>query len=104
MAKKKTLHVVKNPSGGWSVKKSGASRASGTYKTQKDAVASANKISKKKGTRVVVHGKDYLLMLLFSTAVIIKFPKIDVSKWIAVKTMIAVRNKRIVEKVDRLIY
>ena len=58
MATKKTHHVVKNPTGGWSVKKSGASRASGTYKTQNDAVSSAKKISQNQGTRVVVHGKD----------------------------------------------
>jgi len=58
MTTKKTHHVVKNPTGGWSVKKSGANRASGTYKTQKDAVSSAKNISKNQGTRVVVHGKD----------------------------------------------
>lgn len=58
MANKKSHHVVKNPSGGWSVKKSGASRASGIYTTQKDAVKSAGKISKTQGTKVVVHGKD----------------------------------------------
>jgi len=58
MASKKTHHVVKNPSGGWAVKKSGASRASVTTKTQKDAVSSARKISQNQGTRVVVHGRD----------------------------------------------
>ena len=58
MAVKKSHHVVKNPSGGWSVKKSGASRASGTFKTQNAAVSSAKKISKNQGTKVVVHGRD----------------------------------------------
>lgn len=58
MPTKKTHHVVKNPSGGWSVKKSGASKASGTYNTQKDAVASARTISNNQGSRVVVHGRD----------------------------------------------
>jgi len=53
-----THHVVKNPSGGWSVKKGGSSRASGKFTTQSDAVASAKQISKKQGTRVVVHGRD----------------------------------------------
>jgi len=56
--KKKSHHVVKNPSGGWSVKKSGASRASGTFSTQKDAVASAKSITKNQGSRLVVHGRD----------------------------------------------
>jgi len=58
MPTKKTHHVVKNPSGGWAVKKGGSSRASGTYKTQKAAVNSATKISRNQGTKVVVHGTD----------------------------------------------
>jgi uncharacterized protein YdaT len=58
MAEKKTHHVVKNPSGGWSVKKGGSSRASGTYKTQGEAKKAAQQISQNQGSRVVVHGKD----------------------------------------------
>ncbi|WP_334118874.1 DUF2188 domain-containing protein [Limnobacter sp.] len=58
MAEKKTHHVVKNPSGGWSVKKGGAVRASGTYKTQNEATKAAQKISQNQGSRVVVHGTD----------------------------------------------
>lgn len=58
MITKKSHHVVKNPSGGWSVKKGGASRASATFKTQKDAVNSAKTIVKNQGTRLVVHGND----------------------------------------------
>ena len=54
----KNHHVVKNPSGGWSVKKSGSTRASGNYSTQTDAISSAKIISKNQGTQVVVHGKD----------------------------------------------
>ncbi len=56
--KNKSHHVVKNPSGGWSVKKSGATRASGTFKTQKKAVSSAKKIVKNQGSRLVIHGSD----------------------------------------------
>lgn len=58
MSDKKTHHVVKNPSGGWSVKKGGATRASGTYNTQQEAIDSARQISQKQGSRVVVHGRD----------------------------------------------
>lgn len=58
MAKKSTHHVVRNPAGGWNVKKSGSSRASGSFKTQSDAVKSAKQISKNQGTNVVVHGRD----------------------------------------------
>ena len=56
MAEKKTHHVVMNPSGGWSVKKGGADRASGTFKTQSEATKGAHKISQNQGSRVVVHG------------------------------------------------
>lgn len=58
MVKRKTHHVVKNPSGGWVVRKAGSSRASGRFTTQKEAVAGANTLSKNQGTRVVVHGRD----------------------------------------------
>lgn len=58
MIDKKILHVVKNPSGGWSVKKDGATRASGTYNTQQEAIDSARQLSQKQGSRVVVHGRD----------------------------------------------
>lgn len=58
MSDKKTHHVVKNPSGGWSVKKSGAGKASGTYNTQQEAIDSARQISKNQGSRVIVHGRD----------------------------------------------
>jgi uncharacterized protein YdaT len=58
MIAKKSHHVVKNPFGGWSVKKEGASRASATYKTQKSAISSGKTIAKNQGTRLVVHGND----------------------------------------------
>ncbi len=62
MAKSKTTssthHVVKNPSGGWRVKKGGSTRASGNFNTQADAIAYAKVISKNQGTRLVVHGRD----------------------------------------------
>ncbi len=58
MIAKKSHHVVKNPSGGWSVKKGGASRASTTFRTQKDAINSAKTIVKNQGTRLIVHGND----------------------------------------------
>ena len=56
--KNNSHHVVKNPSGGWSVKKSGSSRASGTFSTQKAAVSSAKTIVKNQGTRLVIHDRN----------------------------------------------
>jgi Uncharacterized protein conserved in bacteria (DUF2188) len=55
---KKTHHVVPNPSGGWSVKKGGASRASKVFKTQVDAVDYAKDQAKKAHSELYVHRKD----------------------------------------------
>jgi hypothetical protein len=53
----KGQHVV--PAGGrWSVRKAGASRASGTYETQGEAIDRAKTLAKNQGTELYVHGKD----------------------------------------------
>jgi hypothetical protein len=50
-------HVV--PSGDkWSVRKAGASRASGTFRTQEEAIARAKDIAQHQKTDLFVHGKD----------------------------------------------
>lgn len=57
MAGKRSQHVV--PSGGkWSVRKSGASRASGVFKTQDEAISRARDIAKSQGTELYIHGRD----------------------------------------------
>ena len=58
MTKQKSHHIVRNPDGGWSVKRGGASKASGTYKTQADAIKSGRQISKSQGSDLVIHGKN----------------------------------------------
>ena len=55
---KKTHHVVPNPSGGWSVKKGGAERASKVFKTQVDAIDYAKEQAKKAHSELYVHRKD----------------------------------------------
>lgn len=55
---KKSLHVVPNPKGGWSVKKSDATRASKTFDTKKDAVEYGKNISKNERGEFIVHGRD----------------------------------------------
>jgi hypothetical protein len=54
---KNAQHVVPNGKG-WSVRKAGAARASGTYKTQTEAVDKAVKIARNQKTELYIHGKD----------------------------------------------
>lgn len=54
---KKGQHVVPNGER-WSVRRAGSSRASGTYDTQKEAVAEAKKIARRQETELYVHGRD----------------------------------------------
>ena len=50
-------HVI--PSGSkWSVRKAGASRASGTFTTQGEAIARARDVAQKQKTELFIHGKD----------------------------------------------
>ena len=50
-------HVV--PKGNkWSVRKAGASRATGTFETQREAINEAKKIAKNQQTELYIHGSD----------------------------------------------
>ncbi|MBK5961563.1 hypothetical protein CCR97_25640 [Rhodoplanes elegans] len=51
-------HVMPSPNGGWSVRQSGALRASRTFDKQADAVAYARDKLRKNGGELFVHGKD----------------------------------------------
>jgi Uncharacterized protein conserved in bacteria (DUF2188) len=54
---KKSQHVV--PRGdGWSVRSSGAIRASGTFSTQREAIDVARERAKKGGAVLYIHGSD----------------------------------------------
>lgn len=53
----KGQHVVPN-GGKWSVRKAGSSRASGTYGTQKEAIAAGTKIAKNQGTELYIHREN----------------------------------------------
>lgn len=54
---KKGQHVVPSDRG-WSVKKSGASRASSVHNTQSGAIAAATQIARNQRTELYIHGKD----------------------------------------------
>lgn len=55
---KKTQHVVKNPGGGWSVKKGGASRATKVYRTQEEAIKQGRDIARTQKAELYIHGRD----------------------------------------------
>jgi hypothetical protein len=54
----KDRHVVANTSGGWSVRQSGASRATRSFDTQAAAVKFAREIAKQERTGLYVHRRD----------------------------------------------
>ncbi len=52
---KKSHHVVPTPSGGWNVKKGGATRASRHFDNKQDAIQWGKQVSKNQKTDFVVH-------------------------------------------------
>lgn len=50
-------HVVPN-GGKWSVRRAGASRASGTFPTQGEAIERAREIAQNQETELFIHGRD----------------------------------------------
>jgi len=55
---KKSQHVVSNPNGGWSVLRSGASRATRVFDNKEDAVTFARTLAEKERTELYVHRRD----------------------------------------------
>jgi len=53
-----THHVVPNPTGGWDVKRGGASRASSHHDTKKDAVDTGREVSRNQETEFKIHNKN----------------------------------------------
>jgi len=58
MTKKTSQHIVKNPSGGWAVKKGGSSKATKIYETKNEAVKHGQKIAQNQKAELYIHGKD----------------------------------------------
>ncbi len=57
MAGKRSQHVM--PKGSkWSVRRTGSSRASGIFGTQKEAVEKAKELARAEGGDVYIHGRD----------------------------------------------
>jgi len=55
---RKSHHVVPSKDGGWSVKKSGAERASKSFEKKDDAVKYGRGVSKSAGSELYIHKKD----------------------------------------------
>lgn len=55
---KKATHVVPSPKGGWSVRNSGASRASRVFGEHDAAVAYARDTARREHGDLYVHGRD----------------------------------------------
>jgi len=55
---KASKHVVPSPSGGWSVKNSGAARASKNFETQQQAISYGRDAAKRSRTELYIHGRD----------------------------------------------
>ena len=51
-----THHVVHNPTGGWDVKKGGASRSSKHFDVKKDAVDYGRQVSINQNSEFLIHG------------------------------------------------
>jgi hypothetical protein len=58
MAANKSHHVVPAPDGGWNVRRGGADRVSGHFRTKIEAVDAARQISRNQNTELFVHGQD----------------------------------------------
>jgi hypothetical protein len=54
----KGRHVVPSPSGGWSVRASGAARATKTFPTQADAIHHGKTLAKKDKGELFIHRAD----------------------------------------------
>jgi hypothetical protein len=55
---RKYRHVIAHSSGGWSVHRAGASRASRIFSAQADAVRYGKEIARKERTDLYVHRRD----------------------------------------------
>jgi len=55
---KKDQHVAPNPRGGWSVRHTGAARATRVFETQKDAIDFARRVARKESSELYIHRRD----------------------------------------------
>jgi hypothetical protein len=64
VTKQRTYHVMTRIGGGWSVRKEGASRPTGTYDSKEQAIRRARQVARSGGGDVVIHKRDGLVQEL----------------------------------------
>jgi hypothetical protein len=65
---RKTYHVIPALSGGWNVRKGGASRASKHFQLKEDAEAWGREASRKEGSELFIHRRDGMIQTKESPA------------------------------------
>ena len=58
MSKRKTLHIVPNPNGGWDIKRGGGQRSSGHFDRKTDAIDRGRQISRNLRSELYIHNKN----------------------------------------------
>lgn len=56
--KKRNVHVVPHPDGGWATRSEGADRVGGRHETQRDAIDAGRDQARRNRSELVIHGKD----------------------------------------------
>jgi len=58
MTKKRDIHVVPHPDGGWATKREGAQRAGSRHRTQKEALDAARNTARREKVEIVTHRRN----------------------------------------------
>jgi hypothetical protein len=64
MPKRRIYHVMTRIGGGWSVRKEGVSRPTGTFDSKSQAIRRAREVARSGGGEVVIHDRDGLVQEL----------------------------------------
>ncbi len=58
MGKKRNIHITPHAKSGWQTIREGASRASGRYGTQREAIGQGRDLAKRDKVKLVIHRRD----------------------------------------------
>lgn len=54
---KRSQHIIRNPDGGWAVKKGGSTRATKIHNTQAEAITHGRRIARSQKTELYIHDR-----------------------------------------------